>query len=153
MVLGVPPCHSRAEFHPFQDLSCRLCRNGVVIPRVLKKSVLFPNISAHYLSFIPKLPLFCKLSSSHLSLRRQLRIWSWRDGSAGKSIGCSCRGPGFSSQRPQGRSQPSTTVTPSDFTGQHVVCPHTCRQNMCINANKVSKCKNKVSKSKNIYIF
>jgi hypothetical protein len=33
--------------------------------------------------------------------------WSWKDGSAVKSIDCSSRGPEFNSQQPHGGSQPS----------------------------------------------
>ncbi|CAH6942478.1 Sorcs1 [Phodopus roborovskii] len=40
----------------------------------------------------------------------------WRDGSAVKNIGCSCRGPGFNSQHQQGGSQASVTPVPRDPT-------------------------------------
>jgi hypothetical protein len=45
-------------------------------------------------------------ASNHSELRNRF-IWSWRDGSVVKSIGCSSRGHEFNSQQPCGGSQPS----------------------------------------------
>lgn len=41
-------------------------------------------------------------------------MWDWRDGPAGKSSGCSSRGPDFDSQHLQSGSQLSVTPVPED---------------------------------------
>jgi hypothetical protein len=41
------------------------------------------------------------------SLLKEIQEGGWRDGAAGKSTGCSSRGPEFKSQQPHGDSQPS----------------------------------------------
>jgi hypothetical protein len=43
--------------------------------------------------------------------------WSWRDGLAVKSTGCSSRGPEFNSQQPHGGSQPSDLMPSSGMQG------------------------------------
>ena len=48
----------------------------------------------------------------------------WRDGSAGKSTGCSSRGPGFNSQHAHGSSQLSVTPGSNAFTKAYKQAKH-----------------------------
>jgi hypothetical protein len=64
--------------------------------------------------------------------RVKVNLGHWKDGTAVKSPGCSCRGPGFDSQHPQGCLQPSVTPIPghpilsSDLRGYqaHIWCAY-----------------------------
>jgi len=49
-------------------------------------------------------------------IKLRILYWSWRDGSAVKSPGCSSRGPGFDSPY---SSQPCVTLVPGDI--QHLL--------------------------------
>lgn len=51
-----------------------------------------------------------RIPSTHI----KSQVWGWGDGSAAKRADCSCGGPGFSPQHPQGGSWPSLTLAPGD---------------------------------------
>ena len=60
-----------------------------------------------------------------MSLYKPHLYQDWRDGSAGKSNGCSTKGPGFNSQHPHGSFQLPLTPVPGDTTPSN---RHTCSQ-------------------------
>lgn len=65
---------------------------------------------------------------------RLQNLVSWRDGSEVKNAGYSCRRPRFSSQHPQGSSQPSTTPVSEDLMtslGLHQKFMHTVQKHTC----------------------
>ena len=78
--------------------SCEVCRHSTGLARCPPS--LLPTTQAFFLSWEVLLSVLSRTVQEFLFL-------GWRDGSVVKSTSCFCREPGFSSQHPQGSSQPS----------------------------------------------
>jgi hypothetical protein len=89
----------------------------MVLPKIKMDS---PTSNKYHQNDLPEAHLLGSLNSEreqYLPQERKLVFCQdakWRDGSVGKSTGCSFRGSRFKSQHPYGSLQPSVTLVPGE---------------------------------------